>query len=305
MKISTFQRHAREGLKNILRNSWSSFASITAIAVSLFVLGLFLLLSMNISYLANQIENQVEIRVYLEIGTSPQEIEEIKQQLIAIPHVKTITFISKEEGLIYLSEKLGESGKQLLDSFGKDENPLNDAFTIEVDEPLAVAETANSIESLNQTNAKKTIAKVSYGKGTIETLFRVTAVFRTIGFGIVVLLCVTSVLLIANTIKLTIMSRRKEISIMKLVGATNSFIRWPFFVEGAFIGLIGAGVPLIILLYGYWNLLHSGKLDLSILMLQLKPLGELSGTLILMLISIGSFMGVFGSLLSIRKYLKV
>lgn len=305
MKMRTLQRHSREGLKNIFRNGWMSFASITAISVSLLILGIFLLLSINISYLADQIENQVEIRVYLEVGTTQQEIETIQEKLLSAPHLKTLTFVSKEEGLIYLSERLGENGKELLKNFGDDENPLNDAYTIEVNNPREVSDTVTYIESLNNELANDPIVKVSYGQGTVETLFQVTAVIRLIGFSIVVLLAITSVLLIANTIKLTIMSRRKEISIMKLVGATDSFIRWPFFIEGAFIGLIGAMIPLLLLIFGYEYLLSTGKLDLSILMLKLKSMNELSNRLILWLATIGICMGIFGSLLSVRKYLKV
>ncbi len=305
MKINTMLRHLREGIKNITRNAWMSFASISSIAISLFILGIFLLLTLNVSYIADQIEKQVEIRVYLEMGTSPEEIREVEDLITGIPQVKTLTFISKEQGLIYLGEKLGESGKELLGSFKDDENPLNDAFTIEVKDPQFVAETAELIETINMGRLSAPIVKVSYGKGTIETLFKVTNVIRTIGFGIVTLLSITAVFLIANTIKLTIMARRKEISIMKLVGATNTFIRWPFFIEGAMIGFIGSFIPILILLYIYWNLINTGKLDLSLLFLKLKPYDEVNTILIVLLLGIGAAIGIFGSLLSIRKYLKV
>lgn len=228
MKISTFSRHLREGTKNVVRNGWMTFASISSIAISLFILGIFVLITLNVNDIASQIEDQVEINVYLEVNTPQDQITELQSQIQAINGVKTIKFVSKEEGLVYLRQKLGESGKALLDGFEGENNPLNDAFTVEVDDPRNVAVVADQISALNTGKDPKPIYKVNYGKGTVEALFKVTQIVRWVGFGIVILLSFTAVFLIANTIKITILARRKEISIMKMVGATNSFIRWPF-----------------------------------------------------------------------------
>jgi cell division transport system permease protein len=305
MKVRTLSRHVREGVRNIFRNGWMSFASISSISISLFLFGLFLMFSINISYIASQIENKVEISVYLNSGTTQDEINEVQVQLSGIQQVKTITFVSKEEGLRNLADKLGNSGKDLIESFKGNENPLPDAFVVEVDDPLQVKETVLKIESISLNNLKNPIEKVKYGKDTVEALFKITNIIRTIGSGVVLLLSITAIFLIANTIKITIIARRKEISIMRLVGATNAFIRWPFFVEGALIGFIGSIIPLILLLFGYWNLLNSGKLDLSAFLLQLRPYDELKTLMTVLLLVIGVLIGVFGSLISIRKYLKI
>jgi cell division transport system permease protein len=305
MKISTSLRHVREGAKNIIRNGWMTFASMSSIAISLFILGVFLLLTLNVNYIAAQIEKQIEIRVYLEVNTSQNQIDSLKQDMQAIPQVKTVTFISKEDGLRYLREKLGESGKELLDGFEGENNPLNDAFTIEVNDPRNVAAVADKVSALNLGKEPKPIYKVNYGKGTVETMFQVTDIVRYVGLGIVVLLSITAVFLIANTIKVTILARRREIAIMKLVGATNSFIRWPFFIEGALLGFFGSVIPIALILVGYWNLLNINELNISLLMIELLPFNEVSPTLTTLLLGIGMLIGIIGSLLSVHKFLKV
>jgi cell division transport system permease protein len=305
MKIKTALRHVREGSKNVIRNGWMTFASVSSMAISLFILGVFLLLTLNVNYITAQIEKQVEIRVYLEVNTPQDQVTALEQDMKAIPEVKTVKFVSKEEGLIYLRDKLGESNKELLNGFEGDNNPLNDAFTIEVDDPRNVGTVADKITALNLGKDPMPIYKVNYGKGTVETMFKVTEIIRYIGLGIVILLSITAVFLIANTIKVTILARRREIAIMKLVGATNSFIRWPFFIEGALLGFFGSMIPIILILVGYWNLMNLNGLNLTLMMIKLKPFNEISLTLTFLLLGIGMVIGIWGSLLSVRKFLRV
>jgi cell division transport system permease protein len=305
MTISTAIRHVREGGKSLLRNGWMTFASISAISISLFILGVFLLLSLNVNYLAQQIEKQVEIRVYLDINTPADQVQPLQKDIAQISGVSKITFVSKDEGMKFLRERLGENGKALLEGFDGENNPLNDSYTVEVADPHTVPQVAAQISALNAGKNPKPIYKVSYGQGTVETLFRVTAIVRNIGLVLVAGLALTAMFLIANTIKLTIMARNREIAIMKLVGATNSFIRWPFFIEGALLGLIGSIIPVAILLYGYWRLVGSSQLELSLLMVKLKPFSEIQTSLTLLLLGIGIVIGIWGTLLSVRKFLRV
>ncbi|WP_019534869.1 permease-like cell division protein FtsX [Paenibacillus ginsengihumi] len=305
MRISTGIRHLREGSKSVIRNGWMSFASISSIMISLFILGVFLLLSLNVNYLAQQIENQVEIRVYLELGTTEEMIAQLNGEIAAIPNVKKVQFVSKEEGLVYLREKLGESGHDLLEGFDGDNNPLNDSFTIEVTEPREVAAVAQKIGQLNDGKDPKPIYRVSYGQGTVESMFKATAIVRNVALVLVAGLALTAMFLIANTIKLTIIARRREISIMKLVGATNSFIRWPFFIEGALLGIFGSIVPVAVLLYGYWQLMRSIQIDLNLMLIQLLPFEAIGLKVGGLLIGIGVIIGIWGSVLSVRKFLRV
>lgn len=305
MKISTLGRHFREGGKNVIRNGWMSFASISSIAISLFILGVFLILALNVNYLAQQIEKQVEIRVFLDVNTPEETVAEINSSIGAMPEVSKVTFVSKAEGLVLMRERMGETGKAYLEGLDGDNNPLNDSFTIEVTEPRTVAQVAANISELNTGKSVKPIVKVSYGQGTVETMFKITSAIRNVGLVLVGCLAITAMFLISNTIKLTIMARNREIRIMKLVGATNSFIRWPFFIEGVLLGLIGSVIPAGIMTYGYWELLNNGKFEMSSFMMQLKPFEEISYPIAGLLIGIGIVIGVWGSTISVRKYLKV
>ena len=305
MKISTFGRHVREGAKNVIRNGWMTFASISAISVSLFVLGIFLILSLNVNYLASQIESQVEIRVFLEVNISEAQMSEVQRTIAAIPEVSKVTFVSKEEGLNILREKMGAEGEELLEGLDGENNPLNDSYTVEVRNPQQVGLVAQQIEAFNNSKDPKPIYKVSYGKGTVETLFQITDIVRNVGLVLVLLLSFTAMFLIANTIKLTINARQREISIMKLVGATNSFIRWPFFIEGGLLGLIGSIIPVGILLWSYSELIRFTKMQLGLMLIKLIPVFELALIVSGLLLGIGIMIGIWGSILSVRKFLKV
>lgn len=305
MKISTLLRHFREGAKSIVRNGWMTFASIGSISISLFILGIFLLLSLNVNYLAEQIEKQVEITVFLEVNTAESEITALQNQIASIPEVGKVTFVPKEEGLEFLKEQFGESGKHILEGMEGDDNPLNDAFKVEVHNPHDVIDVAELISAINESKYPKPIYKVNYGQGTVEVMFKVTKVVRNIGLVLVAGLALTAMFLIANTIKLTILARSREIEIMKLVGATNSFIRWPFFIEGALLGIVGSMIPVALLLYGYWELVGATKMEFSLLMIKMKPFEEIAATLTLLLLGIGVVIGIWGTLLSVRKHLRV
>lgn len=301
MKISTLARHLREGARNVVRNGWMTFASASAIAISLFVLGLFLLVASNVSYIADQVEKQVEIRVFLEINTPQEAISNLRNEIAAIEGVDKVTFISKAEGLKIMRDKLGDK----LEGLDGDNNPLNDSFTVEVKEPRLVANIAGLISALNDGKSPKPILRVNYGKGTVETLFKVTSIIRYVGLGLVLCLSFTAMFLISNTIRITILARNREIKIMKLVGATNGFIRWPFFIEGALLGFIGSLIPLGILTYGYWRLENAIGMNMDTFMLKLKPYQEVYLPLTAILLGIGILIGIWGSTISVRKFLRV
>jgi len=305
MKFSTVMRHLREGVKNVLRNGWMSFASISSIFISLFILGSFLLLALNVNNLASQIESQVEIRVFLGVGVDQAKIDQIHNEIGNIPEVKEVRFVSKDEGMELLRKNLGDSGDELLEGYDKEKNPLPDSFTVEVFEPQSIAFAAKKIELLDKTDESNPIESVKYGKGKVETLFKITNAVRNIGLVIVAGLAVTAMFLISTTIKMTIMARRREIGIMKLVGATNHFIRWPFFIEGALIGLTGSVLTTAVLLYGYSRLIQVSQFDLGLLMIKLVTLNEVGFLVSGIIIGLGTIIGIWGSTLSVRKYLKV
>ncbi|WDH82214.1 permease-like cell division protein FtsX [Paenibacillus urinalis] len=305
MNFSTFLRHLREGFKSLFRNGWMSIASITSIIVSLLILGVFVLLVVNVNSMANQADDQVEISTFLQLNVDEDLRNSLQDQIGAMPEVSKIEFVPKEQGLADFKEELGEDGQELLEGFDEDNNPLPDTLRVEVIDPSTVSFVAEKIEALNEEYPEQPIMKVNYGEDTVETLFKITRLIRTIGVVFVAGLALMSMFLISNTIRVTILARRREISIMKLVGATNSFIRWPFFVEGALIGFIGSIITIAILFIGYNQLLNSIQQDIIIQMLDLVPLSSIwtwfGGALLIM----GMLVGILGSTLSIRKSLKV
>ncbi|RED57559.1 permease-like cell division protein FtsX [Cohnella lupini] len=305
MKFSTVSRHIREGVKNVGRNGWMTFASMSSIAVSLFILGIFMLLALNVNKLADQLDSQVQINVYLQVDTEQTKAEEIERTIKRIPEVKTVTYIPKAEGLKRFRESMGEEGKEALDGYENENNPLPDAFEVEAFDPQKIAFVAAQIEAINLTDPDKSISKVKYGKETIEKLFSITNAVRNIGIAIVLGLAVMAMFLISTTIKMTIIARRREISIMKLVGATNNFIRWPFFIEGAIIGFGGSFLSTALLLFGYSQLVESTSASVGLYMIQFSTLDEVrvlvGGTIIVL----GTLLGVWGSTISVRRYLKV
>ncbi|WP_239615900.1 permease-like cell division protein FtsX [Cohnella mopanensis] len=305
MRFSTVLRHLREGFKNVSRNGWMTFASMSSIAVSLFILGVFMLLALNVSKLADQLDNQVQINVYLQVDVEQPKAEEIERTIKRIPEVKSVTFVPKAEGLKRFRESMGEEGKAALEGYENENNPLPDAFEVEAFNPQQISFIAKQIEAINLTDPAKSIAKVKYGKDTIEKLFSITNAVRNIGIFIVLGLAVMAMFLISTTIKMTIIARRREISIMKLVGAKNSFIRWPFFIEGAIIGFFGSLFSTLILLFGYSQLVKTTSATVGLYMIEFASIDEVRMLVGGTIIALGTLLGVWGSTISVRKYLKV
>ncbi|HHP3706361.1 TPA: permease-like cell division protein FtsX, partial [Shigella sonnei] len=228
---------------------WMSFASISAVAITLLILGVFLILAMNVNYFAQSVEKQVEIRVFMDVLATEANVQQVEENIKAIPKVSTVQFIPKDEGLKQFKESLGDKA-YLFEGLEKD-NPLPDAFVVKTAQPQDTAAVAAQIKKLEY------VKNLTYGEGTVEKLFAVTGAVRNVGIAFIIGLGFTAMFLIANTIKLTIVARRREIEIMKLVGATNWFIRWPFFVEGLLMGIVGALIPTIMLSVGYYYLLDA------------------------------------------------
>lgn len=297
MKAKTLGRHIKEGTRNLGRNGWMTFASISAVTVTLLLVGVFLILLLNINEIASQIEDDVEIRVYLDRTSTTEQHSELRERIEKVSEVASVTFVPKEDGLDQLIDSLGDEGEVFASL--ENENPLPDAFVVKTTNPQDTAKVAQRIQHYDY------IEKLEYGKGTVEKLFSVTETARNIGIFLIVGLLFTAMFLIANTIKLTIVSRGREIEIMKLVGATNGFIRWPFFIEGLLLGVLGSLIPIILLFFGYQIVYEAFSLNLATLFIDLIPVNSLIIKLSGLLISLGALIGVWGSLTSVRKFLRV
>ncbi|PLR82562.1 cell division protein FtsX [Bacillus canaveralius] len=297
MKARTLRRHVRESFKSLGRNGWMTFASVSAVTVTLILVGVFFVIMMNLNKVATTIEENVEIRVHIDIAATEQDQEVLKQQIEQIPEVSSTTYSPKEKELTNLIESLGEEG-EIFQLFEQD-NPLNDVFIVKTKNPTDTMAVAKKIEKMQYAS------NVKYGQGSIEKLFAFIETSRNVGLVLIIGLLFTAMFLISNTIKITIVARRKEIEIMKLVGATNSFIRWPFFLEGLWLGILGSIVPIAIIAVTYryaYDYIEPRLTNHFIKLLEFNPfVYQVAGLLILM----GAIIGIWGSLMSVRKFLKV
>lgn len=298
MKFRTLKRHIQEGFRNIWRNSWMTLASIGAVTVILLLVAVFLTLMMNLNHVAENIEEDVQIKALIDHTATEEDIEELGDNLRAMELVESVEFSSRDQELDSLISSMGEEGSsfQMLED---DENPLNHSYIVTAHDPQDTIEIANEIETMNR------VEKVNYGQDVVENLFTFNNYARNTGLVLIIALVFMAVFLISNTIKITIIARQKEIEIMKLVGATNWFIRWPFFFEGLFLGILGSVIPITLLISGYRfldnNVAFFEELDF-ISILPFNPfVWQLSGLIIL----IGAGIGVWGSVMSVRKFLKV
>ena len=242
MKARTLRRHLRESFKSLRRNGWMTFASVSAVTVTLLLVGVFFVIMMNMNKFATDIENDVEIRTHIELTATTEGAQDaIKQKIEGMKQVESVKFSSKEDELNRLIQTMGKDWGMY-----EQENPLFDVFIVKTKKPTDTPLVAEEIKKLQFVNS------AVFGEQKVETLFEVLQTSRNIGVVLIAGLLFTAMFLISNTIKITIFARRKEIEIMKLVGATNWFIRWPFLFEGMWLGVLGAIIPIGIVAGGYY-----------------------------------------------------
>lgn len=294
MKARTVRKHFADSFKNLGRNQWMMLASVSAVTVTLLLVGVFLVIMLNLNQLATNIEEDVEIKVTVDLAANEEAVANLEKEIRKTPGVLDVQFSSNTEELNNMIEGVG-------DEFGlfKQDNPLRHAFYVKAEEPQQTATIAQKIEALDYTY------EVHYGKGKVEKLFNVLNTSRNVGLVLVIALLLTATFLISNTIRITIVARRREIEIMKLVGATNNFVRLPFLFEGMWLGLLGSILPILILAISYFNLYKLLEPKLEGELFQLLGTSPFIIQLSALLVFMGVFIGVIGSFLSIRRFLKV
>ena len=243
MKLSTSEYFIKEVYTSFKRNIWMTLASIFTVVLSLFILGFFSIVILNLNKMADTLESQVQISVYLKDDLSQEEIDETKETLSKIEGLQDIKFTTREEAMENFKERLGDQ-QFLLDALD-DTNPLPDSFSLTVTSPQQVKTIADTAAALDS------VESASYSQDIINHLFNLTHLIRLIAVALIILLTGAAIFIISNTIRLTVFARRKEIAIMKYVGATDWFIRWPFLLEGICLGFIGGGLATIFLYIVY------------------------------------------------------
>lgn len=297
MKIKTVGYFTREAFTSIRRNLWIGLASMSTVAISLIIVGMALLMVVNTNYLAKQLESEVEITAYLKSNIGLAEAGGLESQIKAIQGVAQVTFVNKAQALQELRQQLGDK-QNMVDALGG-ENPLPHLYRIKTLAAKDVNKVADALAKLPE------VEEVAYGKGVVERLLSITRWVRAVGLIGMSLLASAAVFLIATTIRLTVFARRKEIQIMKIIGATDWFIRWPFLMEGMILGFVGALIATGVVDFSYLAFIKYIRQDLNLAMLSIRVDREfvavLSGTLLV----IGMLLGAIGSAISMRKFLKV
>lgn len=295
MKLRTSEYFIHEVLRSLRRNSWMSFASVGTVAVSLFVLGVFLTIVLNMNRLASSLESEVQVSVYLSDGVKESGRRELQQEIGKMQGIESVKFVSREEAKERLAERLGDQ-KYLLDALG-DENPLPDAFELTVAQPDMVETAARAIEQMDGVESAK------YGQDVIQHLFDITRLIRLFGMVLMVLLAGATLFIISNTIRLTVFARRKEVAIMKYVGATDWFIRWPFMLEGVVLGFVGGLIAAVMLRSFYAAM--AAKIYSTLAFFPLMPQYPFMNYITAAIILSGMVIGAAGSAISLKRFLKV
>ena len=295
MKLSTSEYFIKEVYTSFKRNIWMTLASIFTVVLSLFILGFFSIVILNLNKMADTLESQVQISVYLKDDLSQEEIDETKETLSKIEGLQDIKFITREEAMENFKERLGDQ-QFLLDALD-DTNPLPDSFSLTVTSPQQVKTIADTAAALDS------VESASYSQDIINHLFNLTHLIRLIGVALIILLTGAAIFIISNTIRLTVFARRKEIAIMKYVGATDWFIRWPFPLEGICLGFIGGGLATIFLYIVYNQVTQ--EIYEAMAFFPLIPQHPFIDYISLAILVAGIIIGALGSTISLKRFLKV
>ena len=295
MKLSTSEYFIKEVYTSFKRNIWMTLASIFTVVLSLFILGFFSIVILNLNKMADTLESQVQISVYLKDDLSQEEIDETKETLSKIEGLQDIKFTTREEAMKNFKERLGDQ-QFLLDALD-DTNPLPDSFSLTVTSPQQVKTIADTAAALDS------VESASYGQDIINHLFNLTHLIRLIGIALIILLTGAAIFIISNTIRLTVFARRKEIAIMKYVGATDWFIRWPFLLEGICLGFIGGGLATIFLYIVYNQVTQ--EIYEAMAFFPLIPQHPFIDYISLAILVAGIIIGALGSTISLKRFLKV
>ena len=287
-----------EGFSNVFKNKKSTIASIIIMCATMIIFGLFLIIGENVNHFVDNLKLQQGFQVFMKENATQEEMDQVKEDIRALDGISTIEFVSKEQGLNTMKEKLKDE-KGVLDGFNVQK--IKASYIVKVTDLERSKTIQDEVEKIDN------VVKITNSNETAMKLISIAKIIRIATGVILLLLIIISTFIISNTIKLTVHSRRKEISIMKYVGATNSFIRWPFIVEGIVIGIISSMISILIV-GGTYNIITT-KMAASdfvrVMVMNLVGLNEMLVSIIAVYLILGIGIGTVGSVVSMRKYLKV
>jgi len=293
--FNNFRYYLSQAVTSLFRNMLMSFTSIFTVVSCMLILSIFLLLTVNLNYAADQLQQQCELQAYLPEYTTQEQCIAIGERIKLIPNVKEVVLYDKAEQLAMVREIFAEDA-YILDEYEND-NPFRDSFKITLTDLRQIDATSAAIAAVQG------IEEVANRREAVDGIINVTDGVKTGSLWGILLLGLVSVFIIANTIKITVFSRRKEINVMKFVGATDWFIRWPFVIEGILIGILGAMAAFALVSWGYDTLVSTSGEVLDIF--PLKTYEEIWPMLCSTCLAMGGVIGAIGSGLAVRKHLQV
>lgn len=296
MKGTSFGYVLKSAFHGMRKNLMMTTASVSVLIACMLIIGTAYLFGENVSAFMTQIEQQNEIVAFIDDEVPEEDYQALQEKIKNISAVSDVRFVTKDEALKEYRSDLGDDGAYL-DGFTGEENPLRNSFVITISELDAFSDISAQVAGLDG------IDHVRDTQDIVNVLMSLRKVVRILGIWIMLILGVVSLFIISNTIKLAMYNRRNEINIMKYVGATNWFIRWPFILEGLFIGILAGAICFAFQWYIYTYVL-SGLFS-GIGFMQLVPFRQLYVDIIVIFATIGIVVGTVGSITSIRKYLKV
>ena len=298
MKYNIFGYLIGEGFSNVFKNKKSTGASLMIMCATMIIFGIFLILGENINHFVDQVKSEQGFQVFLETDATDEEIQKAGEEIRAIDGVSTVEFKNKQYALDTMKEKFGDKS-DLIEGYGSDYFPTS--YMVKLTDLNLSKEVQNKILSLKNVN------RITSSDKTVSTLLSLAKGIKVVTGVILLLLIIISIFIISNTIKLTVHARRKEISIMKYVGATNNFIRWPFIVEGMIIGVLASAISIVIV-GGAYSLLAEQAVNASFMQtinMSLVGFTDMISSIIFVYMLLGIGIGALGSVISMRKYLKV
>lgn len=285
----------RETANSMKRNPWLSIASVLTVMVSLVILGFSVFFLANASNMAKTFESKLEIAAFVQNNATQPELEGLKTQIQGMPGVASVTVVTKDQALTDFGKTMGGSQSNLLSDLGGT-NPFPDKLTVKATDPQKVKALAETVSALPK------VDNVRYGQGFVDKLLNFTKWLRWIGLGVVAAFGIAAIVLISINVKMNVFSRRREIQIMKLVGASNSFVRWPFIIEGLALGFVGGTLAAGIVGMGYnWIIMYVKS---TLTFLPVVQNATLFRQVSVGLLLAGMAMGALGSGLSLQKFLR-
>ena len=305
MRYNILTYHIGEGIRNLFKNKKSTVASLCIMMATMLMFGIFFIIGENINHIMKTIEEDQGIQVFIIDSADSKEVQEIRDMISTIDGVASATVYTKQDALNQMKTKI-KNNEELLEGYEGDNNIFPDSVIVkltDLEKSAAVQEQINEI----RINGEKYVDSIQSSDKTINALINIANGIKIVTGVLLILLIAISVFIISNTIKLTVHARRKEISIMKYVGATNSFIRWPFIVEGIIIGIISALITILIIYGGYTLIISKivgvfSTIQVNISLLTFKDLYQL---ILIVYMALGIGIGVVGSSISMKKYLEV